>query len=99
MKIPAIADFVSGIIFSTLFLLQIVYFIFNFKKRFKDSEFSTTQFGCGQIMAYEPLLAIYAFWKSSDSDHHFAADDIAIVLFALLATFLTIYTFLFIQKY
>jgi hypothetical protein len=97
-NLPAIVNLGSGIVFSVLFLLQILFFIFNYKRRYKNSLF-IGMLNCGaNIIAYEPFLALYAFWKSSDSDNHLATDDIAVALFAVLSIFWTIYAFFRLSK-
>jgi hypothetical protein len=69
---------------------MILYFIFNFKKRYNNS-ISDGIFQFARFAAYYPILAFIAFLKSSDSNNHLAIDDIGLALVALLSTVWALY--------
>jgi hypothetical protein len=96
-NVPAIVNLISGIILCVLFLLTVLYSLFNFRKRYKDSILSG-MLSFGNVIALYPMIAFFAFMKSSDSDNHLAVDDMAVALFALLSTVWTIYAFFRLSK-
>ena len=97
MKIAALVCLVSGIVFSALFLLTIFYFLFNFRRRYKDSLLRGT-LSFGYIVAFYPIFAFIEFVDYSDSLDRLGLAGIAMALLALVCTVWTIYMFLRLSK-
>jgi hypothetical protein len=99
-NLPAIVNLISGIIFSVLFLLAVLYSLFNFRRCYKNSILDG-MLSLGYIIGFWPVFAFMAFEKSSDlhnRNDHLAIDDIAIVLFALLSAIWTVYAYFRLSK-